>query len=355
MTSLSTKPLAYVRELDGLRAVACLLVMCFHAAPGWLFKGGFIGVDIFFVLSGYLITCVLMDEYEQRGEIAIGNFYAHRFLRLVPALALFLLCYVIIGSLVWPGEPHLRDAGMAAAYISDYTYPYWGSPNYIRHTWSLAVEEQFYIVWPFFLPLIIRYKLARWALLALWAVVTIYRYSLADGDWIEYYFPLHTRLSGLLAGSMLAIAHRKGILKLNRISSDVALAGLFITALRANITSSAFTISLAELMSLILVGVLVSSSDPSRATILSSKPMVAIGKLSYGLYLWHFPFAYYFRENYSPVVSTIATISLSMIGATISYFTVEAWGRKFKAQLKKRTGTKYDAELGVNSPAASPL
>lgn len=308
----------------------------FHAAPSGPFPGGFLGVDMFFVLSGYLITDLLVAEREKQGKIAIGGFYLHRALRLVPALLLFLAVYVTIAPFVWPGEPHLRDAALAAAYLSDYSYPLFGDPKYIRHSWSLAVEEQFYLLWPLLIPLMANRKRAIAILAATWVAITAVRYSVADSGWINYYFPLHTHSSGLIAGAGLALALREGFPAIGARLGSCAFILFAFMALVANITSSAVAITVAELLSVLVVGSIVSGAKPLFTGLLSTKPMIGIGKLSYGLYLWHFPFAYYFRQEFGFPISASATFALALLGSILSYYTVEKWGRAMKERLRAR-------------------
>src|SRR3546814_9785394 len=106
-------------------------------------RGVFLGVDLFFVLSGFLITGVLHDEYRRYGRIDLKTFYARRMARLAPALLLLLAVYLMTAPWVWPGHDHLVDAVLTAAYVSDYTYKFARLPIYLRHSWSLSVEEQF--------------------------------------------------------------------------------------------------------------------------------------------------------------------------------------------------------------------
>lgn len=144
------RPHTYIPALDGMRAVAVLVVVFFHAkVPG--FGGGFFGVDVFFVLSGYLITRLLLQEQQATGRVALPHFYLRRLRRLYPALLLFLAVYLMLAATVLNGPPyamrlHLRDALLSAVYLQDYAkmldlYPFW-----LRHMWSLSIEEHFYLV-----------------------------------------------------------------------------------------------------------------------------------------------------------------------------------------------------------------
>src|SRR3546814_6270958 len=145
--------------LDGLRAVAVLAVMVFHAMTGFA-TGGFLGVDVFFVLSGYLITCLLLVEHHGAGRIAISAFYLRRALRLYPALLLMLAVYLLAAPWLFPEasvSSHARDALLAGTYLSDYSYAFFKEPFYLKHTWSLAAEEHFYLLWPLLLGGMLRF------------------------------------------------------------------------------------------------------------------------------------------------------------------------------------------------------
>ena len=150
--------IGYRGDIEGLRAIAILLVVAAHAKVSWL-AGGFIGVDVFFVLSGYLITGVLLREIEQTGHLRFANFYARRFRRLLPALLVMLVCTSLFAIVVLPpaaqGDQAIA-AATASAWLSNIHFAFakldYFSPgaatNLFLHTWSLGVEEQFYLAWP---------------------------------------------------------------------------------------------------------------------------------------------------------------------------------------------------------------
>src|SRR5487761_2131823 len=155
--------LRYNQALDGLRAVAIGLVAADHCwVPG--FDSGYFGVDVFFVLSGFLITQLLVDEYDSQGQIDLGKFYLRRLLRLTPPLAILLAVYLAVAPTLWPHYglwPHIRDAALAGLYLADYGRAFWSQPTLLEHTWSLSVEEHFYLLWPFAVLLLGRVE-PRW-------------------------------------------------------------------------------------------------------------------------------------------------------------------------------------------------
>src|SRR5919202_3192462 len=149
--------LSYLSGLDGLRALAVIAVLLYHAELGWL-PGGFLGVEIFFVISGYLITSLLLAEWRQRGRIGLAAFWLRRARRLLPALYLLLAVTLAFAVVFLPGEvAGLRNDAIAAfGYVTNWylvlaNKPYFetvGRPPPLQHLWSLAVEEQFYLLWP---------------------------------------------------------------------------------------------------------------------------------------------------------------------------------------------------------------
>jgi peptidoglycan/LPS O-acetylase OafA/YrhL len=202
--------LRYNPALDGMRAIAALLVIGSHCrVPG--FHGGFYGVDLFLVLSGFLITSLLIDEHGSSGCIDLPRFYLRRFLRLTPPLFVMLAAYVVVGPLLWPQFDigwHVRDTLVAAFYVSDYGRAFWHMPHIVQHTWSLGVEEHFYLLWPLVLLAVLRLP-ARWrpaALFGLYVAATAWRmfWYVDAPDWPETYYRLDTRMSGLILGALLA-------------------------------------------------------------------------------------------------------------------------------------------------------
>lgn len=201
--------LPYNPALDGLRGVAIVLVMLSHAHVP-LFEGAFFGVDLFFVLSGYLITSLLLIELQNTQQLDLWRFYRRRFFRLMPALLLFLAVYCLVAPLFWPdSDDWYVDALVSAFYLADYGIAFFDLPNSLLHMWSLSVEEHFYLVWPLMLWLIVRRTprgqvwcrifglfLLAWAWRVYWVA--------QEQQFYEIFFRFDTRATGLLAGSLLA-------------------------------------------------------------------------------------------------------------------------------------------------------
>jgi peptidoglycan/LPS O-acetylase OafA/YrhL len=310
----------YVPALDGVRAIAVLLVLAFHArVPG--FTGGYLGVDLFFVLSGYLITRLLTEEHLQTGSIAVGSFYLRRLRRLYPALLLFVGTYLLLAEPVFGKRfNHVRDAVISSLYLADYGRAFWKIPVILQHTWSLSVEEHFYLVWPLLLIAILklapRHQIASLTLLFL--IATAWRWNtLSHGDWLQTYYRFDTRLSGLTLGAVFAIWRPK-------ISGAQAIAGW---SLFAYCVYAAYWKQIAGLREITLAAELSAALiilGSERLKYLGSKPLAWLGRMSYGIYLWHYPFAYWMRHKGAHWSATFLVIGIASIAcAALSYYTVE--------------------------------
>jgi peptidoglycan/LPS O-acetylase OafA/YrhL len=223
-------PLRYIPELDGLRAFAVLVVIAFHTMPKVVPNGG-VGVDIFFVLSGYLITRILLSEFAETGRINFGNFYMRRFLRLTPALWLLLLAYGLDGARLG-GElmrVHLAAVFYAALYVTNWIRAFdLTEGSSLNHTWSLAVEEQFYLVIPALLIVVLPRMRAGnvWMLFSLLAVVSfgwrVYL-TMAGSSTARIFNGSDTRAETLLVGCIIASLPLDGLASWGRRLLPVAL------------------------------------------------------------------------------------------------------------------------------------
>lgn len=303
----------HIPELDGLRAVAVTAVILYHAAAPSPFPGGFIGVDMFFVLSAFLISGVLEQQ-------AIGTFYVRRFLRLTPALFLLLA----VSLCITPTWPMLRDVVVAGLYLSDYGFTYWNVPANFGHTWSLAVEEHFYLLWPFLLPQLRKARQPGVWLAAAYLLLTLWRLPFA-GNLHDYYFRFDTHATGLIVGAWLYFARPKIA---NWLAAGAALA-LVIILFAGRVGYAFLWLTPAEIASAVVIG----WAAQHGSAALRSAPLVHIGKLSYAMYLWSCPIAYSIRDH----VGFWQTLAISFFGsfvmATISWHTVEAIGRKIRDRL----------------------
>ena len=297
----------YIPALDGLRALAVLAVVCLHAHVPWL-QGGFIGVDVFFVLSGYLITQVLAANPD------LPRFYWRRAKRLVPALAFMLAAYLIVAPLVVPDYPHSIDAGIGMLYLSDYANAFWFVPTYIPHLWSLSVEEHFYLLWPL---IFLRWRPSGRVLLAAYLAVTVWRWWPGQ---VGHYFRFDTHSTGLILGCLIAQAPR---LRLPAWPGLVCLAVLAAIPPGVDGWSQGPLLMAAELSAAFVI--------LARSPAWLERPALTyLGKLSYGIYLWHFPIMRVLLPH-SPWPQTLAIgLVASVAMAALSYHTIEALARRRK-------------------------
>lgn len=292
--------------LDGMRAFAVLVVMAHHAHIPY-FKGGNIGVDVFFVLSGFLITSILLDEWSRISDISFGKFYARRALRLLPALAVVLIAVELYALLVLRGPRFWQIQEAIAAvllYVSNWVSivnP--GSLGPLSHAWSLSIEEQFYLFWPpvlcFLLRSGLRFRRIVIVIVAFAVVVAVHRGLMWTGPTSEWriYNGLDTRIDEILAGCALAAALAAGWLNARALRLLVcctylpAIGFLLYLVVRSlpPRTMYRFGWPAVELALVVILYRLVGWRQTFLHRVLELPPLVWIGRLSYGLYLWHFP------------------------------------------------------------------
>jgi peptidoglycan/LPS O-acetylase OafA/YrhL len=328
----------YRADIDGLRAVSILLVVGYHAQP-WLIPGGFIGVDIFFVISGFLITRVILTQ-AKAGTFSSLAFYARRVRRIFPALIVVLATTYLIGWIVLlPDGFALLGKSTAAgvAFVSNlfqlrqtgYFAPD-AAENPLLHLWSLGIEEQFYIFWPLLLVLLFGSKYRRAWIAALAAVsfgvsLTIF---LGYKEW-SFYSPL-PRAWELLAGGLLASRLVEGPQRQPSVLRDnlVSVAGIaaIIGAAAALNRESLFPGAWALLPVLGAVLIISAPGATANRVLLSSRAMVGIGLISYPLYLWHWPLLSYLaivRNGVPNAVEIWAAVFVAFILAWLTFRFVE--------------------------------
>lgn len=300
----------YLPALDGIRALAILLVVAFHAkVPG--FGNGRVGVDVFFVLSGYLITNILLNG---RG---LGAFYLGRARRLIPAYLAMLATVVLLGPILLPPDPDaLWDAVFAAAYLTDLWAPAVNQKGALLHTWSLALEMQFYLVWPFILQL--RRAWLAPVLWAGWLALTLARFVvLADAGAVDPLGLSPLRASGMILGALLALSP----LPPARWCVAAGLALLIVAACGMNASAAwaAAGLTLAELAAVLLI----TGARGPWPTSLASPVLVRLGVLSYGLYLWHYPLVVMARP-WGDVAALVVSFGGGLVLAALSLRVIEA-------------------------------
>lgn len=331
------RAVVYNPQLDGLRAIAVVAVVLFHS--GRTLPGGFIGVDLFFVLSAFLITGVLSREPE------LGRFYWRRFWRLMPALLLFLAVYLLVAPFVWPLHPHARDALVTGLYLSDYGFALAQVPLYLQHTWSLAVEEHFYLLWPFAVPLLLRSRNPALWLVAAFVAGALWR--ALEPEHLQYYYRFDMRATGLLLGALLFFMVPK--LKLSPIYAYAGLALFAAVAVFGQFDNANAFIPLAEIGAAMIIACAAAGKLGALGALLSGGAIVALGRWSYGIYLWHYPIAVAVRDELPPIQAAVVVLTLSIGFAALSYYTVEAWGRGLRDRLEHRRSMPFECPHDLSS------
>lgn len=342
------KPLTYRAEIDGLRAIAVFAVILYHA--GKVLKGGFIGVDVFFVISGYLITSFILREIKTEGSFSFLNFYERRVRRILPALLAVMIASI---SFAWvyllpiPFIDYARSLVSSLLFSSNFYFWYIGEQyaaesallKPLLHTWSLSVEEQFYVLYPIILLTCIRYFKKHLTTILIGGLLL----SLLVADWGSKTYPmmsfyiLPTRGWELLAGAILAkLEVDYGRTSYKVLSQSLPILGLFLIV-HAIIffTDQMFHPSLYTISPIVGTMLIIwfSNKDELISTILSRKLFVGFGLISYSLYLWHFPiFAFSeltgYPEDYGfiqkyPQYGDIFIAFLIIFLSVLTYFLVE--------------------------------
>jgi peptidoglycan/LPS O-acetylase OafA/YrhL len=328
----------YRAEIDGLRALAVLPVILFHAGFEW-FSGGFVGVDVFFVISGYLITTIIISEMAE-GKFSIVNFYERRARRILPAL-FFVMLACLPFAWLWLTPTDLKDFGQSLVAVSTFSSNilFWWESGYfdtaaelkpLLHTWSLAVEEQYYILFPVFLMLTWRLGIKKILIL----LSTVFLISLGLAVWGTQYathpkiisgafFLLPTRGWELLIGVFAAFYLKYSThLKSHTANQVLSLFGLLmiIYSIIAFDKTTNFP-SLYALIPTIGTGLLILCAVPKTLVhkLLSLKFIVGIGLISYSAYLWHQPLYAFARHKYFGDISEVILIALCLVSLAMAW------------------------------------
>lgn len=342
------RPRKYYPELDGVRAIAAIMVMLFHSAQAGLPIHGLInfgqtGVDLFFVLSGFLITSILLT-HRQNDWTEVQIFYARRSLRIFPLYFGYLAILSFIGAgISWPYWFYLQN------FYNAFSIPINGP----THFWSLAVEEHFYLIWPF----LVLFAPRRILVPALWGMIVgaaILRYYLSIHS-VQIFYLTFTRLDGLAAGALIAAFHER----IRRFNPSLILMSAIVCAILLLITSYigrgrdlpwfiAVKYSIIAGMYSLFIAWLLTSPQSKIALFLGWYPLRFIGRISYGLYVFHpliFAFLFKWMAASSPVVKGTCGFVAVFCAATASWYVFE---RRF-IQLKDRLVP--DRKSALEAPA----
>ena len=320
--------MTYRPEIDGLRAVALLPVLLFHAGFD-VFRGGFVGVDVFLVISGYLVTSIILKE-RAAGSFSIVRFYERRARRILPALYCVVLCCSPFAWFLMLPDPleNFGQSVVATVFFGNnvllwLTSGYWELASEFRplvHTWSLGVEEQFYLLFP--LIAVVLWRFGRRTLLA--AIVVLCGLSFMAGEVVfavdadASFYLLHTRAWELLAGSLCACVH---VRHATRPSNLLSMAGLGLIAF-AVVSYDGASLpagwALAPVGGAVLV-IMFGGAGTVTATALSARWLVGVGLISYSGYLWHQPLFAFARINSYQPPSSLLMLALAIVALMLSY------------------------------------
>jgi peptidoglycan/LPS O-acetylase OafA/YrhL len=354
--------LRYVKALDGLRAVAIIAVLLDHTNPT-LFSSGQLGVDVFFTLSGFLITGLLLSEGAGSGRISLTHFYLRRALRLVPCMLLTIALAWLLTALL---GSNAGDVGVGFAmasvllYAANWVMAIRHAPlGFLSHTWSLAIEEQFYLVWAFVLASEwVRERLHR-ILPAAIGIIIFVRLAFIP---VAYSF-LWTifRADELLIGAFLAVVFHRNRETLLTYAKRAcvgwtAVAGLLTLAVLLPLDPYPIQMrggfTLVGLLTAMLIAHIIASPDGALSRGLSWRPAVALGRVSYGVYLLHFPlFLFASKMAWSPLRQSVFNFGLTPIVVLLSWRFVEQPALRLKKRLGNAQRKRTEVSSGVVAAA----
>jgi peptidoglycan/LPS O-acetylase OafA/YrhL len=342
---------SHLRGVDGLRAVAALAVFAAHSIP-WYAPGGGNGLDVFFVISGFLITGILVRMHEEDGKVSLSAFYWRRALRIWPAL--FLLLVVLQVAYLTRGDRSgLIDVGAAATATMNVARAIGiTSGGALGHTWTLAIEEQFYLLWPLvlvFTPLLKYRRTLALGLLATFVLAGVGK-SLILMNWQ----PDDFHSDGLVLGSMLAIWRPAWLNRLAVILWPVALLGLalvFLVLTSGRTVQAFWTNSWAAVLTAVII---VAAAEGSRMKVLEFKPLMWLGERSYGFYLWHLPvIVEMYRLDMDLNLRAALAFAVTVVLAALSYRFIEQPIRRYGTSRMPARAAERQASLQKEPAAAA--
>jgi peptidoglycan/LPS O-acetylase OafA/YrhL len=345
----------YRAEIDGLRALAVVPVILFHAGFE-LFSGGFVGVDVFFVISGYLITTILIEDIENQ-RFSLVNFYERRARRILPAL-FFVMLVCIPFAWMWMLPTQIKDFSQSLVAVSLFASNvlFWRESGYfdaaseekpLLHTWSLAVEVQYYVLFPIFLFLAWRYGKNR----VFWIIVVMASVSLLLSEWgwrnkpTANFYLAPTRAWELFAGSIAAfIVQKQGVQKNNLLALLGLACIVFSIFAYDKITPFPSVYALVPVVGVVML-ILFADKETVAARLLRTKAFVGIGLISYSAYLWHQPLFAFARIRMSEHPSSFWMLVLSAASVALAYISWRYVEKPFRNKEKLSQNTIFGISL----------
>lgn len=353
---------SYLPGLDGLRCIAVMAVLLYHISPNQ-FIGGYIGVDLFFVISGFLITYRNLQNIQNPEKtFTLKNFWLRRARRLIPALVLVILICVPLGAIIYPDilVGAFRQVAGALTYSTNWVEIIHGSnyfdqanPSLFKNFWSLAVEEQFYIIWPPLLLLLLSRKLKNSQLITIVSAIAVVSMILmgvlaSDANYTRVYYGTDTHCFGLAMGIILAFIWNKesGSLSKEWLSSQkwtvglapVGLIGFIAIVFLVPDTSSfayPFGLALGSLFSLFLIASVIIRPQALFTRIMELAPLRWVGVRSYGIYLWHWPMLVFGRILIPTAMGTVENVAVDVLFALIAFVASDLSYRFVEEPLRK--------------------
>lgn len=335
--------------LDVLRGLAVGLVLLRHAAPSVFPAAGIVGVTMFFALSGYLITGLLVRDLDSYGGIRWKRFYLHRVYRLIPALLLLVIVFALV-ELVWDPigtrDEIVMSVAIALTYTADFPFAQAASET-IGHLWSLSVEEQFYLVWPAFILLgftfFARQGLAAWAFAAAAAITAIcWTMAFTVDPATLYKFPTTWASAMAIGGGVWLLRERLTSLAARPSWAWAGTGALALMCFMPDAKDNRITYlvmpSAIAVATMLIVTVVERRALPARRVFHAPLRLVAcLGVISYSAYLWNLPIVIWWRAATGlPAMADAATIPLTIVAALISWYSVEAFGRRLRSRTDAR-------------------
>ncbi len=359
----------HVPELDGLRGIAIITVLIHHQLTPLSLNAGFLGVDLFFVLSGFLITGLLLGEAEKTKTISLRNFYMRRVLRLGPALALYLIGCVLVTYYTQfiTITRQFKLIGIALIYSTNWRMAFrWDDvldPTAI--IWSLSIEEQFYLLWPLvllgFISLNIRRRYLAGALAIVIGLIALHRYSLltAGHELTRLYYGTDTRADALLTGCLFALIPWRLEGKRSRVilnTASVLSAACFAYLIAGSEFTDRFLYAGGFTLVALVAGVVILAASTSRPPVLSTifrwLPLRWFGHISYGLYLWHWLVvrntSFYYLGEAEPWAKLLLAVGI----AAASFYLLEKPFNRLKTKFSARAGDTTPVTVRTPSAAA---